>query len=125
MLLMLATLARASADDDPQPYAVLDNGTLTFYCDNQFYKFTNPMPLNEDNTVPYWNNNASDITTVVFSESFSNARPTSCCKWFERCTKLTEIKGIQYLNTSKVTNMRSMFSYCYALTSLDLSSFKT
>jgi surface protein len=38
---------------------------------------------------------------------------------------LTSIEGIDYLNTSEVTNMAYMFSYCESLPSLDLSSFDT
>ena len=125
MLLTLATSARALADDDRKAYAVFDNGTLTFYFDNQKATRTGAMNLNEGNTFPDWNNNTSDITTVVFSESFQYARPTSCYCWFYECTNLTEIKGIEYLNTSEVTNMRGMFDFCFALKSLDLRSFNT
>ncbi len=125
MLLMLASLAHASAKDDREAYAVFDNqtGTLTFYCDNQTR--AGAMNLNKDNTDPAWKNNADKITTVVFSESFSNARPTTCFDWFYRCKNLTEIKGIKYLNTSEVTNMTNMFENCESLQSLDLSSFNT
>ncbi|MBR2888260.1 MAG: BspA family leucine-rich repeat surface protein, partial [Bacteroidales bacterium] len=64
-------------------------------------------------------------TTVEFSESFQDARPTTCYEWFRECAKLTTIKGIKYLNTSKVTNMSGMFEGCESLESLDLSSFNT
>ena len=38
---------------------------------------------------------------------------------------LQSIEGMSYLNTSEVTNMSSMFSYCTKLTSLDLSGWNT
>ncbi|MCI3861559.1 BspA family leucine-rich repeat surface protein, partial [Lactococcus garvieae] len=38
---------------------------------------------------------------------------------------LTSIKGLENVDTSKVTNMSWMFSGCFALTSLDLSDFDT
>ena len=123
MLLTLATSARALADDDRQSYAVFDNGTLTFYCDNQTR--AGAMPLNEGDADPEWLQYASSITTVVFSESFQDARPTTCYYWFSGCSNLTEIKGIKYLNTSKVTNMNYMFYCCYAIDFLDISSFNT
>ena len=41
------------------------------------------------------------------------------------CHKLKEIKGINKLNTSNVTNMRTMFQGCNQLISLDLSNFNT
>jgi surface protein len=40
-------------------------------------------------------------------------------------TKLQTITGMEYLNTSEVTNMSWMFGYCSSLTSLDLSNFNT
>ena len=127
MLLTLATSARVLAEENPKPYAVFDNktGTLTFYWDNQFNKFTNPMELNEGTTDPKWKQYASEITTVEFNPLFQYARPKTCYKWFNGCTNLTEIKGIQYLNTSQVTNMEQMFEDCESLKSLDLSSFNT
>ena len=51
--------------------------------------------------------------------------PRACYYWFYELKNLTYIKGIENLNTEKVTNMRSMFSVCSALTSLDLSNFNT
>ena len=126
MLLTLATSARALAEENPKPYAVFDNktGTLTFYYDNQFNTFTDPMDLNEGDAAPAWSNH-SPIKTVEFDKSFQNARPTTCKAWFAGRKDLTEIKGIEYLNTSQVANMSNMFSGCEALTSLDLSSFNT
>ena len=62
---------------------------------------------------------------MVFDASFANARPTSCCLWFADCFYLTEIEGIENLNTQNVTDMRDMFTCCYELTSLDVSNFNT
>ena len=44
---------------------------------------------------------------------------------FSGYSNLTDIIGLDKLNTSETTNMGSMFSSCRALTSLDLSSFDT
>ena len=52
-------------------------------------------------------------------------RPTTTIDWFKGCDKLTEIQGIENLNTSEVTNMSGMFSGCRSLTSVDLSHFDT
>ena len=65
------------------------------------------------------------IETVVFDESFAIFRPTSCQKWFDGCAYLSEIKGIEYLNTENVTDMSSMFDGCSELKSVDLSHFDT
>lgn len=66
-----------------------------------------------------------EIETVVIEESFKNAFPTSCLKWFDGCAYLTEIKGIEYLNTENVTNMSEMFYGCTILPNIDLTHFKT
>ena len=66
-----------------------------------------------------------NISKVVFDASFANARPTSCCHWFDGCTNLTQIEGIENLNTEEVTNMGFMFWGCYDLTTLDVSNFNT
>ena len=109
-----------------EPYAVFDEttGTLTFKCNDE--KPSNAYSLNEDTNEPLWiTNNKNAIKTVVFDASFAKARPTTCYYWFRECTKLTEIKGIDNLNTEKVTNMNSMFCGTFKLTSLDVSNFNT
>ena len=73
----------------------------------------------------WWYGQRGKIKTVVFDASFANARPKSCYGWFSGCSNLTEIKGIEYLNTEKVTNMQEMFNACSKLTSLNLSNFNT
>ena len=104
---------------EPEPgYAVFNSetGTLTFQCDTPTGTY-----YSTDNTgtnSPGWNSKSASIKKVVFDSSFANARPTSCCYWFENCSNLTVIDGIKYLNTSKVTNMRGMFQQCSGLTSL-------
>ena len=65
----------------------------------------------------------SEIITVVLDESMKYARPQSIDSWFEDYTNLKEIKHLDYLNTSEVTDMSAMFRSCTLLTTLDLSSF--
>ena len=106
-------------------YAEFDNatGTLTF-C----YKGVKPegaYDLNVGGSDPEWKTLGTNVNKVVFNASFANARPTSCYKWFDMCTSLTEIEGIENLNTEKVTNMGSMFSGCHVLNPLDVSNFDT
>lgn len=64
-----------------------------------------------------------EVTKVIFDESFVDARPNSCYCWFVNNTNLTEIIGLEYLNTSEVINMANMFYRCTKLASLDLRSF--
>ena len=101
----------------------LSSETLTFR-----YKGVKPAEaydLNVKSNDPGWRTQKGNIKKVVFDASFANARPTSCYLWFADCFYLTEIEGIENLNTEKVTNMVAMFSGCYALTSLDVSNFNT
>ena len=105
-------------------YAEFDGtGTLTFR--RGFSKSAGAYDLNVGNNTPEWSTQKEDINKVVFDASFANARPTSCCRWFADCFYLTEIEGIENLNTQNVTDMSEMFVCCYALTSLDVSNFNT
>ena len=98
-------------------------GTLTFVYDKD--KHPGAYPLNTGTKVPGWTKHAADIKEVVFDATFADARPTSCYYWFNGCTNLTTITGIENLNTSEVTQMGSMFRNCGILTAIDLSKFNT
>ena len=106
-------------------YAEFDNATGTLTFRRGLSKPEGAYDLNEGDNTPEWSDQSTNISKVVFDASFANARPTSCCHWFDGCTNLTQIEGIENLNTEEVTNMGSMFYACYDLTSLDLSNFDT
>ena len=72
---------------------------------------------------PKWNAIAADVERVVFDKTFTWVRPKSLFKWFCFMNNLEEIEGLEYLNTSEVTNMNSMFYECYKLKTLDLNNF--
>ena len=106
-------------------YVVFDatNGTLTFRYDGG--KPEGAYDLNEGTNSPTWAKHAANIKKVVFAASFAKARPTSCYNWFRYCEKLTQIEGIENLNTEEVTDMSWMFMGCKALASLDVTHFNT
>ena len=107
-------------------YAKFDEGTGTLTFTSGPSKPEGAYDLNEGIYYPgWWPGQRRKIKTVVFDASFANARPTSCYCWFSGCNNLTEIKGIEYLNTENVTNMGFMFNSCKVLTSLNLSNFNT
>ena len=118
-------------------YAEFDNATGTLTFRRSLSKPAGAYDLNEGDNTPEWRREKEpedgsfvpgvkiDISKVVFDASFANARPTSCYKWFDMCTSLTEIEGIENLHTENVTNMGSMFSGCYVLNPLDVSNFNT
>ena len=106
-------------------YAVFEGstGTLTFKCSPS--KPEGAYDLNEVEGRPAWINQSDNIKKVVFDTSFAMARPTSCYWWFAGCKNLTEIEGVENLNTRNVTSMGNMFDACSNLESLDLSNFDT
>lgn len=115
-----------------QAYAVFNsnNKKMTFHND-KWHNVTSGdgitvYELGNDER-PTWFNLLMDqaIEKVEFLPEFANARPTSTKAWFSLCTKLSEIRGLEYLNTSQVTTMRDMFSECRSLTSIDVSGFDT
>ena len=106
-------------------YAMFDDATGTLTFSYKGFKPEGAYELNEGGNTSEWISKNSYVKKVVFDASFANARPTSCFSWFRGCENLTTIEGIEYLNTENVENMSSMFRDCYALESLDLSSFNT
>ena len=118
---------------EAESYAVFDEATNTLTFKHDTNKPAGAFALNEGDNRPSWykpkdNNpyqNANIIKKVIFDASFANARPTSCYEWFYTCGSLTDIEGIEYLNTTNVTDMSWMFCGCRALTTLDVSNFDT
>ena len=110
-----------------RPWVKYADGTLTF---RYGFKRTvdinrNEYALNSGDSIPAWYKPINKIPRVVFDASFANARPTTCYAWFNNFTNLTQIEGIENLNTEKVTDMNSMFSGCICLKSLDVTNFNT
>ena len=123
-LMCLPVWSTAVQAQTKEAYAVLDEatGTLTFKCDAA--KPEGAYEMNNGYTAPGWYYKAYDIKKIVFESSFADARPTSCSHWFESYHG-EEIEGLEYLNTSEVTNMVYMFSNCIGLKKLDVSKFNT
>ena len=130
----ITLIAGTSSVDEA--YAVLKDNILTFYCDDKrdSWRYYKIFDLNEGDEFPAWigNNEGGytsyyDYTKVIFDPSFSKAKPTSTYWWFysNDYYPLTEIQGIEYLNTSNVTNMGSMFGKCKELKQIDVSHFDT
>ena len=120
-----AEAKRKAAEEDKriaalrEPYVALSNNnqTLTFYFDH-LKSNRNGMEFKDRK----WDRR--DIITVVFDESFANYHDLySTYYWFYSYIKLTSVKGLKNLDTSKVTDMSNMFKGCESLKELDLSSF--
>ena len=127
LLLMLMLLQPVMAQtQDPIMYARLnrETQTLTLYYDTKIDYWLDCLIVDNQSL---WldGSERKKIKTVVFDESFKHARPKSCDQWFYLFEGLTKIEHLDYLNTSEVENMGSMFSNCTSLETLDLSSFNT
>ena len=110
---------------DKRPWVKFADGTLTFRCGYKKTLGENEYELNSGENWPKWFTYASKISKVVFEASFANARPTNCYAWFVNFKNLTQIEGIENLNTENVTSMRNMFNGCSSLISLDVTNFNT
>ena len=95
-----------------EPYAVLsdDNTVLTFfYGESQGGMSVGPFNSASDRG---WNDQCESIGHVIFDDSFANYTPTSTSYWFDGFTNLTQIDGLENLNTNNVTDMSCMFNGC-------------
>ena len=110
---------------DNRPFVKFAEGTLTFRCGYKKTLGENEYLLNSGKELPAWETNKDNITRVVFEASFANVKPTSCFKWFCSCNYLTQIEGMENLNTANVTDMSDMFHDCKSLAELDLTHFNT
>ena len=113
-----------------EPYGVVsgNNTVLTLYYDGYRYSRNGllmNLPFRFNSDVPWWSAHFS-IQKVIIDESIADFTDvTSMAYWFNGLSEAKEITGLDYLNTSNVTDMRSMFSGCNWLKSLDLSNFNT
>ena len=71
-------------------------------------------------------NNSSTInnTTLLSVDYIDTSNMTSMNSMFSKCIRLTSVNASNF-DTDQVTDMEHMFSNCKSLTSLDLSSFDT
>ena len=111
-------------------YVVLssDKKTMTIYYDG--YK------KDRDGVVENWSADKGSsvsiadgvragITSVVIDKSMAYARPSKLRSWFYGMSSLIDLQGIEYLNTSEVTDMSFLFLGCSSFTTLDLRTFNT
>ena len=143
-MMMAITFAACSKDnggnnddepDNGEAYVVksADGTTLTFYYDTQKASRSGTVwgieNKHEGTDFPIWTgteeNKNKTITQVALDPSFKKFSPTTTAKWFCNLTVLTQITGIENLNTSKVTDMSGMFNNFNALTQLDATKFDT
>ncbi len=103
-------------------HAVLADGSSALTFKNGAVDYNQPTYyfLNSGDDAPEWSGNDA-IESVVFDESFSSARPTTCYGWFSSCPNLTVINGLGYLNTSELSAPSGIFAGCSGLRLVDMS----
>ncbi len=112
------------AFDPHKPYAIVKDGVVTFYSGISVPDGALPMRTEMDDK--NWTSSIrSSITKVVFDESFKDYKPVKLSYWFNSMENLTEISGMENLNTENVEYMSAMFQFSKNLTSIDLSGFNT
>ncbi len=131
MTMMLALVAmlmgtKVMAEDEKKAYVVYepDNSSLVFYYDSErnIHAADHMVyDLNEGAYMPGWS--IYYISSIEFDKSFEEARPTTTYHWIN--STVSNIIGLENLNTSEVTNMGEMFRDCKLLESIDLSHFNT
>ncbi len=105
-------------------YAIVKDGTVTFYSGTSIPDGSLPMRTEMDDK--NWTADIrSSITKVVFDKSFINFQPTKLAYWFNSMSNLQEISGLENLKTENVESMNQMFQFCKKLKTLDLSGFNT
>ncbi len=120
-----------------------ENGNLNFLYDSEIYTpgesygdnldetgiieiYNVPTNSSSDN-IPEWASN-ENIVSANFDQSFYDFKPTSTSYWFYNNTYLGSITQATNLDTSRVTNMSSMFEGAgneAATFDLDLSGWST
>ncbi len=115
------------------------NSTLYFFTDKEIYQSSNLYKgqyissiwgINDsafsEEGYPKWHQEVKDdVKNVVFESNFNLAKLKNLSFWFRDCTKLSSISGLEYLNTSNVTDLQYMFYNCKELTNIDLTNFNT
>ena len=112
-----------------EPYAVMIDGNtaIEFRYDNEKAARggMDIGPFDSGSDRP-WSTYAEGIYSVIFDESFANCTSiTSTAFWFSEFMHLEYIGGLEYLNTSNVTDMEEMFFGCKELQELNVSNFRT
>ena len=120
----------SSPDPDATAKAVYDATakTLMFYFDSETHEGEGAVFAIDSDGTCSWAEVLSTLTRATFTESFSRFRPTNCARWFCQAANnstLTAIEGLQYLDTSEVTSMASMFERNGKLATIDVSHFNT
>ena len=132
LLLIILVTAGMEANAEKYMYYDLKIAEQTIYF---YYGEYNHLLLDEDREKVIgeeWSNSQKDysslgsyIKKVYIEPSVAEARPEYLNNLFYNLSGITEINGLEYLNTSETKEMNYMFAGCSSLATLDLSTFTT
>ena len=136
ILLFAAPLSAQSQSREAYVVQSADKTTLTFYYDAQRatragtkWDISDSKMDKKGERYRAWTGtdgeNDSTITQAVFDVSFQDFRLKTMIKWFYNLSALSQIEGMEYLNTSEVKNMSAMFKGCSSLMEIELQHFNT
>ena len=105
-----------------------DNSIIGYYTDedsNDMYEltFVSETNIEANQNSSYLFRHLSNVKEIAF-DNFDTSKVTNMGSMFYECRSLTSL-DVSKFDTSQVTNMRCMFYVCESLTSLDVSKFDT
>ena len=117
---------------NPKIYTVFKDGVLTYYCNREMGTHTDAIEEEYDPYSPRFVDYNDQVVKAVIDKSMQDTVLLTANSFFYGFTSssadrnlknLTEIEGMENLNTSELKNTYRMFYKCESLKSLDLSSF--
>ena len=113
-------------------YVEFDNSTkvMTYRYDNNCYYSTKTVELYDPDASASFSGFADQVEKAVIDPSMAEAKLKSmahmfCGTAYDFFTNMTEIEGMENLNTENATSMKNMFYGCTALKAINLSAIKT
>ncbi|MBO7598961.1 MAG: BspA family leucine-rich repeat surface protein [Bacteroidales bacterium] len=107
-----------------KPYVIIKDGKATFYTGTTIPEGAKPIRTSSDDSnwpVSF----CRTITNVVFDKSFKEYKPFKTSSWFRDCDNLTEVSGMENINTEELEYMDEMFQFCNNLKYVDFTGFNT
>ena len=151
LMLLFCNDIAAQTTGNPQAFAVLKDGVLTFYYgEKPELTESKVFLINPENFSQTWSGSRGEVTKVCFDETFEQVKLKSCASMFKDCSNLQSAdfshfctdsvkdmsrmfmncSNLQTLNwgkfnTAKVISMREMFKKCTKLKTLNMAGFNT
>ena len=103
----------------------LENHVMIYISSNTLYiQFKGTLYLNENSTSLFSGLSQGNVTQITGLEYVNTSNVKSMEKMFYANRKLTSL-DLSHFDTSQVTNMKDMFGYMSTITTLDVSMFDT